>query len=282
MNDVETRNLARLNSWYHNMWGKCNPLLVVEHAAAHYLRHDPSGPATRLTGDQYGQICAMVMQDKDTADFQFFFVTEGDFVAALGRLIFTDGEQWDWVQLFRLEDARLAETWLPAMGVTVPMAYPKPENAWEDDAIPEQDQSDFCTNKLLIKNWFEDLAAGKDVTELLAPSVRWHDMQDADITLSPEALQARLRDLMQNDNAEDLKLHIIAEGDYVVATGLWTLGTNERRWNWVQAFQIENGRIARSWINAIGGTDASINYGSNSAWTLDILPEDCTRIGTLV
>lgn len=279
MNVIETRNLARLESWYQNMWGKCNPLLVRAHAADTYLRHDPSGPATKLTGDQYGQICAMVMQDKSTADFQFFFVTEGDFVAALGRLIFTDGAQWDWVQLFRLDDARLAETWLPAMGVAEPIGYPKPENAWEDDAIPDQNQSDFGPKKLLIKNWYEDLANGKDVTKHLAPSVRWHDMQSADITLTPDALQKRLRSLMQGDTASQLKLHVIAEGDYVVATGLWSLGTDERQWNWVQAFQIENGVIARSWINAIGGTDASIEYGPDSAWTLNVLPQDCTRIG---
>jgi len=279
MNDVEIRNLKRLESWYHNMWGKCNPLLVREHTADYYLRHDPSGPATKLTGDHYGQICAMAMQGKDTADFQFFFITEGDFVGALGRLIFTDGDQWDWVQLFRLEDARLAETWLPAMGVSIPMAYPKPENSWYDSAILDQDHTDLDANKQLVKNWFEDLAAGEDLTKHLEPIVRWHDMQDADIELTPDALQARLRALMQGDTAEGLKLHLIGEGDYVVATGLWSLGAEGRRWNWVQAFYIENGLIARSWINAIGGTDPSISYGPDSAWTLDVLPKDATRIG---
>eukprot|EP00903_Cladosiphon_okamuranus_P003394 g3392.t1 len=177
--------------------GRCEHIyftLVPEHTADFYLRHDPSGPATKLTGEEYGEICVIAMQGMQTADFQFFFVTEGDFVAALGRLIFTDDRQWDWVQLFRLEDGRLAETWLPGMGVTVPMAYPRPDTAWKPDAILPQDQSAYGSNKVLIKSWFEDLAAGKDVTQHLAPSVRWHDIHDADISLTPQALQARNED----------------------------------------------------------------------------------------
>lgn len=279
MNEVETRNLARLNSWYHNMWGKCNPSLVPEHTSDFYLRHDPSGPATKLTGQEYGDICVIAMEGRQTGDFQFFFVTEGDFVAALGRLIFTDGRQWDWVQLFRLENGKLAETWLPAMGVTEPMAYPRPETSWHDDAILDQDKSGYDANKKLIQSWFEDLATGNDVTGHLASSVRWHDMHDGDITLTPDGLQERLKSLMQGDTATDLRLHLIGEGDYVVATGLWSLGEDGRRWNWVQAFKIEDGLIARSWINAIGGTDSSIQYRENSEWSLDVLPENCTRIG---
>lgn len=282
MTETEKRNLERLQSWYHNMWGACNPHLVPEHAADFYLRHDPSGPATRLSNLQYRDICVIAMEGRKTTDFQFFFIGEGDFVAALGRLIFSDGEQWDWVQLFRLEDARLAETWLPAMGVDVPIGYPRPENAWDDAAIPEQDDSDFDSHKQRVKSWYEDLAAGKDITRHLAPAVRWSDMQDADITLTPEELQARLKQHMQGDTAEGMKLHLIGEGDYVVATGLWSLGDDKRRWNWVQAFHLEDGLIARFWGNAIGGTDASIAYGPNSLWSQDVLPADCTRIGESV
>lgn len=279
MNEVERKNLARLNSWYHNMWGACDASLVPQHTADFYLRHDPSGPATKLSGSQYGEICTIAMNGRETADFQFFFITEGDFVGALGRLIFTDQDQWDWVQLFRLEDGKLAETWLPAMGVTVPIAYPKPENAWEESAIPNQSADQYDANKKLIKDWFEDLAHGNDLTKYLAPSIRWHDIHDADITLTPKELQNRLKRLMQGDCASGLKLHLIGEGDFVLATGIWTLGTDNRQWNWVQAFQLKDGVIARSWLNAIGGTDTSIQYRPESSWTEDVLPEQSTRIG---
>lgn len=280
MTNVTHISRERLTSWYENMWGKCDPTLVVSHTFDTYLRHDPSGPATELTGKQYGAICAVAMQDRQTADFQYFLVSEGEFVGALGRLIFTDGRQWDWVQLFRTQDGRLAETWLPAMGVTEPMAYPRPENTWRKDAIYDQDPSSFDGNKRRVQDWFNDLAAGNDVSKHLASTVRWHDIHDADLTLTRDALQARLRDIMQGDKAGGLKLHLIGEGNYVVATGLWTLGVDNRQWNWVQMFQIENGVICRSWINAIGGTDSSIAYRDGSEWTADVLPNGSPRIGS--
>lgn len=111
--------------------------------------------------------------------------------------------------MFRVEDDRIAETWLPAMGVHAPMAYPRPETAWADSAIPDQNQSQLSPNKSLIKNWYHDLAIGQDVTRHLAPTVGWHDMHDANLELAPDALQSRLRDLMQGDLAEGLKLHLI-------------------------------------------------------------------------
>ena len=282
MNDITHISRERLVSWYDNMWGKCDPTLVESHTYDTYLRHDPSGPATELTGKQYGANCAIAMQDRQTADFQYFLVSEGEFVGALGRLIFTDGRQWDWVQLFRTQDGLLAETWLPAMGVTEPMAYSKPENAWRRDAIYDQDENGFCNNKALIKAWFKDLAAGHDITKHLAPHVRWHDIHSADLVLTPEALQARLKGLMQDDKATDLKVHLIGEGDYVVATGLWSLGADKRSWNWVQMFQIDNGVIFRSWLNAIGGNDGSIAYGEESVWTSQVLPEASKRIGSAI
>lgn len=282
MSKTDDISRARLESWYHNMWGKCDASLVREHAGEYYLRHDPSGPANKLTGQQYADICQGAMAGRKTADFQFHFVTEGHFVAALGRLIFTDGEQWDWVQLFRVEDGKLAETWLPAMGVNIPLAYPRPENSWHDDAIADQDSSGFAGQKLLIKNWFEDLAAGNDVTQHLAPSVKWHDIHSAHLALSPAELQTRMKDFMQGDTATGLKVHIIEEGDYVAATGVWSLGEDKRRWNWVQVFRIEDGKIAESWLNAIGGTDPSIEYKPESEWDINVLPEDCTRIGEQV
>lgn len=167
--------------------------------------------------------------------------------------------------MFRVEDDRIAETWLPAMGVHAPMAYPRPETAWADSAIPDQNQSQLSPNKSLIKNWYHDLAIGQDVTRHLAPTVGWHDMHDANLELAPDALQSRLRDLMQGDLAEGLKLHLIEGGDFVADTCVWSLGEDKRRWNWIQVFEIKNGLIVRSWINGICGTDPSITYGTNSA-----------------
>lgn len=84
MNGLDDVSHARLSSWYHNMWGKCDAALVLSHAADIYLRHDPSGPAAEMTRQQYHDIVVQAMEGRQTADFQFFFVTEGAFVTALG------------------------------------------------------------------------------------------------------------------------------------------------------------------------------------------------------
>lgn len=278
MTETEEKNLANMRGWYDEMWGKCAPEKIPQFTNETYLRHDPGGPALLLTGAQYSELVGQFAKDLETVDFKYRLFAEGDFVGSIGLLAFNDGMEWDWVQLFRLENGKLSETWLPAMGVKAPLAYPKPENSWADDAVPDQDHSNLTPNKQLIKNWFEAFAAGGDLTPFLASSSRWHDIHHRDITLTPDEVQLRLSALSQGDTASGMRLHLIEQDDFVIATGLWNLGEDARRWNWVSAFKIEDRRIARVWWNAIGGTDPSIQYAEGSGWTMDMMPDDCTRI----
>lgn len=282
MTTIETANRATMRRWYNEMWGKTDSSKIKDCIAPEYLRHDVTGANNTVTIESYTAMTKAGMDGKLVTDFTYVTLTEGGFIGTLARYCFGEGEQWDWIQLFRLENARLAETWLPGMGGTETRAYPLPVNAWTRDELPEQSQSPMSAGKAAVKAWFEHLAAGIDASQYLCPVVRSHDMLDMDTALDAPAFQNRWRSLMKNDVARDLKLFLIEENDMVMAAGMWTLGDDGREWNWVQAFRLENNKIVQSWITSIGGTDGSIMHSSAPKWSRDVLPQNATRFGANV
>ena len=295
MTAQQSRVLAILERWYNEMWGRPDPSILPELVAETYLRHDVTGANNRVTPAEYQAMVTHAVGHEDVRDFSYFLVADGDFVAALGRYVLKEGRQWDWVQLFRVGPNGLSETWLPGMGGYEPLAVPNPDFAWTKGTIPgphhdetdptKQEGSDWYERRItkqVVSHWYERLMTGSEVTSLLAPEVRWHDMIEADAVLSGQDLQKRMRDLMQNDQATDLDLHLVQSGDFVVATGMWQLGKDQREWNWVQAFRIENGLIAESWLTSIGGTDTSIKHLPQTRWTIDVMPAESTRFGSEV
>lgn len=282
MTSKAINNRATLTRWYDEMWGRCDPGPLPELVADTYLRHDITGANNRVTAKQYQAIVTMGVGGERVMDFAYMIWVEGDFAATLGRYVLKAERQWDWVQLFRLEDGRLAETWLPGMGGNEPLGVPRTDNAWTDNTIPEQACGVKTTSKHLVQSWYESLAEGSDAKACLAPSVRWHDMLDADIYLDAGKLQERMRLLMQDDKASDLQLFLMENNGFVVATGMWKLGEDHRSWNWVQLFRIDNNQIAEGWITTIGGTDSSIAHTPQLPWRFNVMPEGATRFGESV
>lgn len=282
MNDHENANRATMERWYNEMWGKTDSSKIKDFVAPEYLRHDVTGANNIVTVESYTAMTKAGMDGKVVNDFTYVTIVEGDFIGTFARYAFGDGEQWDWVQLFRLENGRLLETWLPGMGGTETRGYPKPEDTWLENTVPDQNRSTMSAAKNTIRAWFEHLAAGTDATDYLCQSVRSHDMNKSDIELDASAFQSRWRSLMQNDTASGLKLFVIEEHDLAIATGMWTLGEDKREWNWVQAFRLKDGKIAQSWITSIGGTDASIVQSPEIRWERSVLPENATRFGVKV
>lgn len=282
MSPIEKDNRATMQRWYNEMWGKTDSSRIKDCIAPEYLRHDVTGANNIVTVDSYAAMTKAGMEGKIVNDFTYYMVVEGEYIGTLGRYLFGDGEQWDWVQLFRLEKGRLAETWLPGMGGNETRAFPVPVNAWSGTEIPDQKLIPMTDTKRVVKNWYEHLAAGTDASECLTEAVRVHDMLDSDITLEAVDFHKRWRFLMQHETACDLKLLLIEENDIVFATGMWSLGDDKREWNWVQAFRLEDGRIAQTWITSIGGTDSFLTHSSEPLWSRDVLPVNSTRLGAMV
>lgn len=280
--DTEQRNTQTLHRWYTEMWGQCNAELITELAAPKYLRHDVTGANNLLTSEEYQQMTRAGTAGREVEDFTYYLAAEGDYVGTLGRYIRDGNDQWDWVQLFRLEDGFLCETWLPSMGGNEVRAYANPDLAWAGTELPTESPNPNTPQKTVVRAMFEALCAQQDITQHFSSTVHWHDMLDADARLSPNAVQERLRGWMQNDSATNIQLFLIEQDDVVFAGLHWLLGDDQRSWDWVSAFRLEDNKIAQAWSNGINGSVVPVQQSPDVLWGEDALPAGSTRIGSKI
>lgn len=267
------RNRATLQRWYDEMWGQCNFELVPDIAAPEYLRHDITGANNLMTSSEYRDMIAFGLAGESVTEFSYHLIAEGDYVCSLGRYILTKARQWDWVQLFRLENAAMVETWLPGMGGTDPFGFPQPHNVWTGTELPEQSLP-LSPQKQLIQDYYEQvyvLQHPQAITRLMAEQVRVHDNLAADSLLSREDYVQRMQRQINGSGITQFRLFMIEEDDMVAAAGSWLIDS-ERQWDWVQAFQLSEGKIVRIWLPAIGGNDTSLNHVPDNAWAFDAMP----------
>ncbi|WP_317930797.1 hypothetical protein [Halioxenophilus sp. WMMB6] len=272
MTTVE-KNRALLRHWYDHMWGCTNFDLIPEIAAEKYLRHDITGANNLMPATAYRDMLKPVLGHLEVQEFQYHLTCEGDYVGALGRFILPGDKQWDWVQLFRVENNHLVETWLAGMGGTDPMGYPHPRNAWHGGEIPSVALPP-SKNKTLVTSWLNNfLGESCDPNAFLLPEIRVHDFIHSDRIVSAVEYQSQWLALMNSQQISDFQSFVIGEGDMVFATCSWKLD-GDRQWDWVQAFQIINGKIARIWLPVIGGTDTDLNLGAQTRWSASVMPAD--------
>lgn len=282
MTETEQRNIQTLRRWYNDMWGQANADLVPELANTQYLRHDMTGANNLLKAEEYEAMTRMGSEGRVVEDFTYYLVAEGDYVGALGRYIRDGNDQWDWVQIFRLEDARLTETWLPAMGGNEPRAFASGNNVWEGIEIPASYPNPNSPNKVALRGMFEALGAGQNIDGFFADSVRWHDMLDSNATLSPGEINDRVSGWMHGDTADNMQLFLIEQNNIVFCGLRWTLGEDQRSWDWVCAFRLENNKIAQAWLDGINGSVVPVQQSTDVLWGEGVLPEGSTRIGTKI
>lgn len=276
MGTVE-QNRATLQRWYNEMWGQCNNALIPQIAAPLYLRHDITGANNCMTSEQYRDLVGLGLAGESVREFEYFLVAEGDYVASLGRYVLNSGRQWDWVQLFRLENAAMVETWLPGMGGTDPFGYPQPHNAWTGTEIPSPLPP--TPRKQVVQSLFADVWAGGNVAlldGLLAGGIRLHDHEAIDRTLSPADYATMLQAKLAGRVVREPQLFMIEEGDFVVALVSWHIG--DVQWDFVQAFRLEGLRIAESWLPAIGGNDTSLVHDARTAWPRGVMPAGSVQL----
>lgn len=265
------KNRATLQRWYNEMWGKCNNALIPEIAAPHYLRHDITGANNLMTSEQYRDLVGLGLHNESVKEFEYFLIAEADYVASLGRYVLNSGRQWDWVQMFRLENAAMVETWLPGMGGTDIFGYPQAHNVWTGREVPPA--LPMTDKKTVVRTWFEQVwQAGntEKLSELLTDNFRLHDHECADRTVSIAQYQRELGAALADKTISDMRLFMIEEGDMVAAVVSWKI--NDKQWDFVQAFRLENLRLAETWWPAIGGNDTSLVHNEKTAWSRGIMP----------
>lgn len=281
LTETEQRNINTLTRWYNEMWGQCNPDLIPELANTPYLRHDMTGANNLLKAEEYQAITTSI-KGRVVEDFTYYLVAEGDYIGALGRYIRDGNDQWDWVQLFRLEDGLLSETWLPAMGGNEPLAFAVGNNVWEGIELPDTYPNPNSPGKVAVRGMFEALGAGQNIAGFFADSVRWHDMLDSNATLTSNEVHNRVSGWMQGDTASNMQLFLIEQNNIVFCGLRWTLGQDQRSWDWVCAFRLEDNRIAQAWLDGINGSVVPVPQSVDVLWGEDVLPAGSTRIGTKV
>lgn len=279
MTDIE-QNRAVLRHWYDHMWGKVNFDLIPDIAAAKYLRHDITGANNLMPAESYRDMLKPVLGHLEVKDFSYYLVCEADYVGAIGRYILEGDKQWDWVQLFRVADQHLVETWLTGMGGTDPMGYPHPRNVWSGSEIP-RGSLPMTANKQAVLDWLQSLVTSPAGGEsgVLADRLRVHDQLSADREVSGQQYQQEFCGLMNANSVSDFQYFLVGEGDVVFATCSWKLD-NSRQWDWVQAFQLENARITRTWLPVIGGNDVSLNVGPGTRWAASAMPATSVVVPT--
>ena len=280
--ETERRNIQTLSRWYNDMWGQCNADLVPELANSQYLRHDMTGANNLISAEDYQTITRMGCEGRVVEDFTYYLVAEEDYIGALGRYIRDGNDQWDWVQIFRLEDGRLTETWLPAMGGNETRAFASGNNVWEGIEIPSSYPNPNSPNKMAVQGMFEALGAGQDIASFFAASVRWHDMLDSNAKLSPSEVNDRVSGWMRGDTADNMQLFLIEQNEVVFCGLRWTLGEDQRSWNWVCAFSLEDNKIVQAWLVGINGNVVPVQQSTDVLWGEDVLPPSSIRLGTKV
>jgi predicted SnoaL-like aldol condensation-catalyzing enzyme len=118
----ETR--AALAKWYDEMWFVKDFDRVPECVGPTYTRHEAGGTRT-ITAEEYRDFLKAAMVDAEISVGRYRLIAEDDHVVAIGSWVF-NGQQWDWVQAFRVEHGKLVETWLSGIGF---------DTMWGPDAI---------------------------------------------------------------------------------------------------------------------------------------------------
>lgn len=276
---IEANNRAVLEHWYDHMWGKTDFDLIPGIAAAKYLRHDMTGANNLMPAQAYRDMLKPNLGQLEVSEFQYYLVTEGDYVGALGRYILEGDRQWDWVQVFRLADGRLAETWLTGMGGTDALGYPHPRNAWTGEEFPAHPPA-MNANKQRVLDWYEYLfepASAGSAADHLADGIRVHDQLAGDRTVTAQQYLQEMRELMRAQAVSGFRQFMIEQDGVVFATCTARLDA-DRQWDWVQAFALEGGKICRTWLPAIGGTDAQLQIGPETRWPAGAMPAGSRRL----
>ncbi|WP_344417142.1 nuclear transport factor 2 family protein [Pseudonocardia ailaonensis] len=273
MGAKEGANTALMRRWYDEMWAEMNFALIPELAGPIYVRHHSRGATDPIRAEDYARIAAAGAPGTAVTDFAYRLVADGDHVGSIGRMEFDTGVQWDWVQLFRIEDGRIVETWLPGMGGNSPRVYPNADAAWTGAEVPESTGAATGT-KAVLARWYDEMwakCAFDLVPAIAGPVYLRHDMSGAANPLTSEQYRDALTRVGADWEISDFRYFLIGQDDLVIATASWTMGKG-RQWDWVQAFRIADGRMVETWLPALGGTDPMIRHSPDTRWPREVIP----------
>ena len=111
-------NKAILRRWCDEMWNQRRfRELMPQLAGPLYIRHEPTGTVT-VTVEEYIERCEKLVKETNLRIKKYELIAEGDKVACCGVMTI-NSDIVSGLQLYRLENRKLVETWYPgiAMGI---------------------------------------------------------------------------------------------------------------------------------------------------------------------
>lgn len=124
---IEERNKAVIRRWIQEVYGEGRFELMQELAGPQYLRHEKTGTFTvdieeywKVVRDRYGGV-----EKAKTMEQSYELIAEGDKVCIFGTTKgYREGGESDYdilngVQVFRLYDGKIVETWFPGFAKNV-------------------------------------------------------------------------------------------------------------------------------------------------------------------
>ena len=117
---IEDRNKTVIRRWVDEMYAEARWELVEELAGPLYIRHEPSGTFTVTVEEQMMLLKERYSgrEEAQSREGSYELFAEGDKVCMIGtfRGYRKGGEPddvYNYVQVFRLEDGKIVETWFP-------------------------------------------------------------------------------------------------------------------------------------------------------------------------
>ncbi|CAH0990909.1 hypothetical protein SIN8267_01010 [Sinobacterium norvegicum] len=276
MNTVAT-NRATLRRWYDKMWAECDSGLVPKIAGQTYLRHDITGANNAMTSEQYGEMVGIGTTDSTVIDFSYCLIAQDNYVGSIGRMMFEGDRQWDWVQLFRLEDGKMVETWLPGMGGTDPFGFPQAWSVWQGGEIPPalpESSRQTCVREFLQQRWVDNKPETLD--QFVGDYIVVHDTDKAGQQLTRQGYNDVIAAQLATRDVADLQLFMLEEDNLIIAVASWQVN-GDKQWDFTQAFRFDGNLIVETWLPSIGGTDDTLSLGPHSRWPDGVIPETVYR-----
>ena len=118
---IEEQNKAVLRRWYDEMYANQRWELMQELAGPLYIRHEPTGTFTVTVEEHAQRMEKAISRFENMGEFSYDLFAEGDKVCVLGRFK-REGKEGapetkssNFIQIFRLKDGKLVETWYTGM-----------------------------------------------------------------------------------------------------------------------------------------------------------------------
>jgi predicted SnoaL-like aldol condensation-catalyzing enzyme len=119
---IEERNKTVIRRWVDEMYAEARWELVKELAGPLYIRHEPSGTFTVTVEEQMALLKERYSGRKEAQnrEVSYKLFGEGDKVCMIGTFRgYRKGggadDSYNYVQVFRLENGKIVETWFPGL-----------------------------------------------------------------------------------------------------------------------------------------------------------------------